>query len=85
MPKSTDQLVQFLSQFTTFSDDEIQIIHEQSDIREYPKGTILLREGEQARNRFLVLQGCVRSYNINDGEEINTEFFIEHDLLMPVS
>ena len=79
------ELIDFLSQYATFNDDELRIIENESDVREYPKGYVLLREGEMATNTFLVLKGCVRSYYIKDGEEKNTEFFIEHDLITPVS
>ena len=77
-------LIQFLSKYATFTDEEIQIIKDQSNIQEYPKGTILLREGQAASNTYLVLKGCIRSYYLKGGEEKNTEFFIENDLIIPV-
>lgn len=81
----SDDLVKFLSQYASFTDEEMQIIKEQSVVQEFAKGKLLLRQGQQARNSYLVLKGCVRSYYIKEGEEKNTEFFIEHDLILPVS
>lgn len=81
----TKNLIQFLSKYATFTDEEIQIIKDQSVIQEFPKETVLLRENQVAKNSYLVLKGCVRSYYLKDGDEKNTEFFIENDLIIPVS
>ncbi|MDH5230794.1 MAG: Crp/Fnr family transcriptional regulator [Gammaproteobacteria bacterium] len=80
-----NKLIQFLSNYASFTDEEINIIREQCIIQTYSKGTILLSEGQVAKNSYLVLQGCVRSYYVTDAEEKNTAFFIENDLIIPVS
>jgi len=43
----------------------------------YPKGTILLREGQIATECYMNLKGLVRRYIIVDGEERTTEFYTE--------
>ena len=56
-----NEVIKFLSGYLTLSEDEAQTIIELSLVRSYKKGTILLREGEMAKNCYLVLKGCVRS------------------------
>ncbi|WP_370979058.1 Crp/Fnr family transcriptional regulator [Agaribacterium sp. ZY112] len=78
-------LISFLSKYDTFNDEERRIIETNSLIKEYAKGEFLVRSGQIATHTYLVLQGCVRSYYLNDGNEQNTAFFTEHDIITPVS
>ncbi len=78
-------LIKYFSQYTSLDKDEIRIIEENCLIKNYKKGTVLLREGEYAKESYLVLKGCVRSYFLIDGEEKNTDFFLEYDPIVPVS
>ncbi len=39
----------------------------------------MLRQGEIARNCYLVLQGCVREFFYKDGEERTVEFYTEFE------
>jgi CRP-like cAMP-binding protein len=78
-------LFQYFSQYATLSKEDIKIIEENAIIEEFSKGTVLLREGEYAKQSYLVLKGCVRSYFLTDGEERNTAFFLENDPIVPVS
>lgn len=78
-------LTSFLSKYIPLSEDDKEVIRELSLLREVKKGTILLKEGEIARECYLVLQGCVRSYFIDDRNEKCTEFFTENQPIVPVS
>ncbi|MGB6153037.1 MAG: Crp/Fnr family transcriptional regulator [Pricia sp.] len=78
-------LIKYFSQYATLSKEDIKIIEGYALIKKYAKGTLLLREGQQARESYLVLKGCIRSYFIKNGEEKNTDFFLENDPIVPVS
>ncbi|MDO6440498.1 Crp/Fnr family transcriptional regulator [Cyclobacterium sp. 1_MG-2023] len=78
-------LVKFFSQYKSLSEEDIKIIEDNAIIRKYQKGAILLKEGQYAKESYLVLKGCIRSYYIIDGEEKNTDFFLEYDPLVPIS
>jgi len=80
-----DFLVDYFSQYIDLSEEEADIIRNEDIIREYPKGDILLREGQVAKSCFLVLQGCVKRYYLDDGEERIMEFYTENDPITPVS
>lgn len=52
-------------------------IAESAVVKEYPQGTVLLREGQIATESYFVLEGLVRQYSLMDGEERTTSFFTE--------
>ncbi|MEP3208054.1 MAG: Crp/Fnr family transcriptional regulator [Maribacter sp.] len=78
-------LVNYFSQYITLSEEEVEIIRKEDIIREYNKGDILLREGQIAKECFLILKGCVKRYYLEDGEEKIMEFYTENDPITPVS
>ncbi len=78
-------LVEYFSQYMTLSKEEIQLIKGEDIIREYKKNDFLLKEGQIAKECFLVLKGCVKRYYLEDGEEKIMEFYTENDPIAPVS
>lgn len=80
-----DFLVDYFSQYMTLTESEIQLIKSEDIIREYNKNDILLKEGQIAKECFLVLKGCVKRYYIKNGEERIMEFYTENDPITPAS
>ncbi len=78
-----NHLVEYLSQFVNLTQEEIDYIESNSMVKEYKKGDILLREGQIAKNTFLILKGCVKSFYLEDGEEYITDFFVQKNLIIP--
>lgn len=78
-------LVDYLSQYITLSEEEIQIIKNEDIIQQYKKQEILLKEGEVAKECYLVLKGCVKRYYLEEGDEKIMEFYTENDPIAPVS
>jgi CRP-like cAMP-binding protein len=70
-------LVNFVRQFMPMSDAAFADIFAVIKIRNYKKGSFLLREGQVPKKCFFVLQGCVREYRLQDGIEKTTGFFTE--------
>jgi len=72
-------LLNYFSQFVELSPRDIKEILAMSlpRVRTYPKGTLLLREGQRGDTCYFVLKGCVRQYYLIDGEEKTTNFFTE--------
>lgn len=77
-----DVVRQFLAGFDMLTGEEVDIIVENTNIRHYKKGDLILREGQMAKECYMVLKGLVREYYIVDGEEKTTNFFTE---LQPVN
>lgn len=67
----------FASTFEFLRPNEIDTIVEHTVLREYPKGTLLLREGNISKECYAVIRGCIREYYLKDGLERTTAFFTE--------
>ncbi|MEO9871775.1 Crp/Fnr family transcriptional regulator [Ekhidna sp.] len=78
-----DKVRAFINQITILTQEEKNVIVEETIIEEPEKGTILLRQGQVPKRCFTVLEGCVREYTITNGEEKTTGFFIEGDKITP--
>lgn len=78
-------IINYISKYIPLTSEEIESINEQNLIRYYKKNEVLLAEGEHAKECYFVLSGCVRAYYLIDGEERNTEFYIENQSITPVS
>lgn len=61
------------------TEEETKAVDECIPIRTYEKGTLLLKEGQIARDSYFLLEGCVRLYYLVDGDEKTTNFFTEGD------
>ncbi len=71
-------LVQFMSQLTSLTEEEKLTIAESFPIKTYEKGHLLLKEGMIANNAYFIIKGCVREYQLVDGEEKTTAFYTEN-------
>ena len=43
------------------------------------KGEVLLKEGQVCNKYYFVYKGCIRSFALEDGREINVKFYFEDD------
>jgi CRP-like cAMP-binding protein len=80
-----DQIIQFIASYIPLTDEEVEFIKELNVIESYEKNTILLSEGQVAKECYFVLKGCVRSYYLIDGDEKTTEFYTEQQAITPIS
>lgn len=71
------KLLSYFSKILPLTREEIDGIVATMTIKKYPKGTILLKEGEISTEAYFVLEGCVRQYFLIDGEEKTNNFFTE--------
>lgn len=55
-------LTEFLRSFKVLTSEEISLINEHTVLKSFKKGSILLKEGEVAKNCYAILKGCVRRY-----------------------
>jgi CRP-like cAMP-binding protein len=73
------QLIKNIKQFSELSKDSLELIIPLFSRIEYRKGDEVIRFGKPCQSLFLVEQGFCRAYNIQDGEEVNLEFFFEYE------
>ncbi|MBR9919730.1 MAG: Crp/Fnr family transcriptional regulator [Bacteroidetes bacterium] len=74
-----DQILAFINQNGELKPEEARQIARLLDVRSYPKGTVLLEEGEISRECFFILKGCIRKYHLVDGLEKTTAFYTEEE------
>lgn len=78
-----DVLFDFISNYITLTEDEKNALLSLDLFHSKKKGTVLLKEGQNSKESYFVLKGCIRTYYIIDGEEKTTAFYTELDALTP--
>jgi len=78
-------IIEYLSQYIELTTKEKDFITHQNVIRFFPKGTVLLAEGERADECYFILKGCVYSYYLVNGNLKVTEFYTEKQPITPIS
>ncbi len=78
-------VLNILSQYGTVTQQQADLLASQGDFRSVNKGELLLREGEWPTCSYLVMAGCIRTYYIKDGQEINTDFYQEGEVINPLN
>ena len=58
--------------------DKIQLM-ENIRIKFFKKDEILVREGAFCNDCYFVLKGCLRKYELKEGKEYTSAFFMEHE------
>lgn len=78
-----DKLFDFIAKYVSLTDDEKNAILSLDIFRSIKKGTTLLKEGQNSKESYFVLNGCIRTYYVLDGEEKTTAFYTEMEGLTP--
>jgi CRP-like cAMP-binding protein len=78
-----NRLFDFISAYIPLSKAEKEALIDLDLFKFFPKGTVLLAEGQSSRQGYFVLSGCLRTYYLIDGEEKTTEFFTEMTAVEP--
>ena len=78
-----DILFDFISNYITLTEDEKNALLSLDLFHSKKKGTVLLKEGQNSKESYFVLKGCIRTYYIIDGEEKTAAFYTELDALTP--
>jgi CRP-like cAMP-binding protein len=78
-----NEIIRYLSKYIELTEELENALTENLLIKEFPKGTILLKEGDICNECFFILKGLVRSYYMKDGEEVTTDFHMEEQVVSP--
>ena len=65
------------------TEEEKNALRTLDNFRFYPKGSILLKEGQFSSDSYFVIKGCLRTYYVLEGEEKTTAFYTEMEALNP--
>ncbi len=72
-------LIDEISKFVSLTEEEKLDIKSSFPIKTFEKGANLIRIGQYSKDSFVVIQGCLRKYYLDDGNEITSEFYTEGD------
>ena len=72
-----NKFVNYFSKISPLSKEESAAIADSMRTKTYKKGEFLLKEGQKSVSTYFILEGCVREYIEDDGEEKTTNFFTE--------
>ncbi|KAB1157795.1 Crp/Fnr family transcriptional regulator [Flavobacterium luteum] len=79
------KLLDYFSKIMPITKEEADAIAATMIIKNFEKGTILLKEGQISTEAYFVLEGCVRQYFIVDGEEKTANFFTEEQWVISLN
>ena len=80
-----NNILKYLAKYTSITRELENAVNESAFFKTYKKGTILLKEGNFSNECYFILEGCIRSYFLKDGEEKTIEFFTEEDVVTPAN
>jgi CRP-like cAMP-binding protein len=72
-----NELIEFISKFSVLTPEDVDLISENIIAKSYPKGTVLLKEGDVNSLCYFIIRGCVRQYVMVDGDEKTTALYTE--------
>jgi CRP-like cAMP-binding protein len=78
------RLISYFNGIMQLSDEEAEAIVATMTVRQFPKGAVLLREGETSTEAYFVLEGCVRQYYLVDGDERTFNFFTDNQWVVAI-
>lgn len=73
--QADNKLISYFNRIMPLTEEEMQAIADTITVKEFRKGTVLLREGETSTEAYFVLEGCVRQYYLVNGDEKTNNFF----------
>tara|TARA_B100001063_G_C16778894_1_gene568750 strand:- start:3152 stop:3733 length:582 start_codon:yes stop_codon:yes gene_type:complete len=80
-----NQILKYLSKYTAITKELEHAVNESAYFKTYKKGTILLKEGDFSNECYFILEGCIRSYFLKNGEEKTIEFYTEEQAVTPAN
>jgi CRP-like cAMP-binding protein len=78
-----NEILKYLSKYMQISKELEDAINETGFVMHFKKGTILLEEGKLSNECYFIVKGCIRSFCMNDGVDITTDFFTEDQSVTP--
>jgi CRP-like cAMP-binding protein len=79
-----NEIIKYLSKYIEITHELEEALLENTFIKSFKKGTILLKEGAISDECYFILKGCIRSYYLKDGEEKTSEIYTEEQAVTPL-
>lgn len=75
----------YFSQFDDLLAEEIEAIVAHTELIDFKKSSTILREGQISTHCYFIVEGCIRQYQIVNGEEKTNAFFTENQAVISYS
>jgi len=68
-----------MESFAPISDADFLLVANMMQEKHFSKGEVLLKEGQVCKQYYFILSGCIRSFGLENGREVNVKFYFEDD------
>ncbi len=75
--ETADEMITSIVEYGTVTSDEAKEIVKAMRFEKFPKGHLLIKEGDFVKDCFSLIKGCVRQYQLIDGSEKTTAFYTD--------
>lgn len=74
-----EDIIKNIKQLSALSKESIDFMLPFFSKLEFKKGEEIIRSGKPCQSLFMIAKGFCRAYNVQDGVEVNLEFFFEYE------
>ena len=79
-PEVLTRFRQKLESLAPITDDDFQHLAGIMHKKRFKKKEVILKEGQVCKYYYFILSGCIRSFSLEHGREVNIKFYFEDDL-----
>lgn len=79
-PEALARFRKKLESLAPISDDDFQQVADIMHEKHFSKREVLLKEGQVCKHYYFILSGCIRSFSLENGKEVNIKFYFEDDI-----
>lgn len=85
IPTAEEALQDCMNSEPSLRPNEMEAVLGLIEIKHFEKGTLLLQEGQYAKECFYNVQGCVRQFYLKGGDEKTTFFYLEDESISSIN
>jgi CRP-like cAMP-binding protein len=69
-----------IESFTHVSNEDFEQLAAVMHEKQLNRGEVILKEGQVCKHYYFIIKGCIRSFSIKEGREVNVNFYFEDDV-----
>jgi CRP-like cAMP-binding protein len=79
VPEALNQYKRKLESYTEISPEDFEQLTDVMHEKHFSKGEVILKEGDVCKAFNFIYKGLIRSFGLEDGREVNVNFYFEDD------
>lgn len=76
--------INYFAKISTLTHEELVEVLSQLTFKTFEKGSILIKEGQVSTQCFYIVEGLVRQYTLDEGQEKSVGFYTEYQTVMSI-